>query len=194
MDQTRIDELMQPVPADAAAEIATFRVALKEESDRGCALIVASYIDVSLEALLNAAFTGSRKIKEGLLGTARPIGTFSARIDIGYCVGLLPERVYRDLHLIRKIRNEFAHAPVATTFQTPEVKLRCGELSCVIFEPEQGLMHARRRFVMSALGVLGYLHKSATSVPCMQVPVGPDFDEMRRLGPELLAEAKRRAE
>ena len=47
MDKARIEELLTPIPPELEAEVDQFRAALKAESDRGCALIVASYLDVS---------------------------------------------------------------------------------------------------------------------------------------------------
>ena len=38
------------------------------------------------------------------------LATFSAKIDIAYAFGLIGTQERADLHIIRKIRNDFAHA------------------------------------------------------------------------------------
>lgn len=60
------------------------------------------------------------------LGTAfgfRPfhVGTFSSRIDLAYPIGLISSQFARDLHLIRRMRNDIAHSIVARTFSDPGV-------------------------------------------------------------------------
>jgi hypothetical protein len=54
-------------------------------------------------------------------GQNAPLATFSARIDAAYQFGLISHFLARDLHLIRKIRNEFAHHPFDRTFDTAPV-------------------------------------------------------------------------
>jgi len=56
------------------------------------------------------------------------LGTFSARIDAAYCLGLLSKDENRDLHLIRKIRNDFAHKLIDMSFESQEIASRCREL------------------------------------------------------------------
>jgi hypothetical protein len=41
-----------------------------------------------------------------LLGFDRPLGTFSARIDLAFAVGLIAPTEHRDLHLVREIQEQ----------------------------------------------------------------------------------------
>jgi hypothetical protein len=50
-----------------------------------------------------------------------PMGTASARIKIGAALYWLSPTTYKNLELIRKIRNEFAHRPFRTSFDTDPV-------------------------------------------------------------------------
>jgi DNA-binding MltR family transcriptional regulator len=109
--------LPQPTELEAALknlhsrfhEVREFRRMLDYGSHRGCALAAAAFLDERLKQLLSALFVPG--CVEGLLdGATAPLGTLSARILTAQALGLLPPKAARDLHLIRKIRNEFAHS------------------------------------------------------------------------------------
>jgi hypothetical protein len=72
---------------DAAAE---FRSTLTDETDRGCALMAAAYLDDRLAELLKAYFVDDLPVAKKVLDLERPLGTFSARIDVAYLLGLPP--------------------------------------------------------------------------------------------------------
>lgn len=103
---------------------------LGEESDRAAAILAAAYLDHLLgELIVTAMPLGPDKVDELLYQDGRgPLGTFSARIDTVYCLGLLGGDDYRDLHLIRKIRNAFAHKLVGLSFDVQSIADRCREL------------------------------------------------------------------
>jgi DNA-binding MltR family transcriptional regulator len=46
-----------------------------------------------------------------------------------FALGLISEKTYRDLQILREIRNEFAHFSESVSFDTPSVRDRCRELS-----------------------------------------------------------------
>jgi hypothetical protein len=50
--------------------------------------------------------------------------TFSARIDLGVLIGLYPELFQRKLHLIRRIRNNFAHSMQPVSFKSQAADCR----------------------------------------------------------------------
>jgi DNA-binding MltR family transcriptional regulator len=54
-----------------------------------------------------------------------PLGSFSAKIDTAYCLGLLSEDEYGDLHSIRHIRNDFAHKLTGLAFEYRSIADRC---------------------------------------------------------------------
>ena len=84
---------------------------LSRESDRAAALLAAGYLDHLLGELLAVNMVVAQSQVEELLykNGNGPLGTFSARIDLAYCLGLTSDDEYRDLNLVRKIRNDFAH-------------------------------------------------------------------------------------
>lgn len=99
--------------------------AFSAESNRGVVLVAASFIDHALELLLRARFSsGSTKPKKAidpLFKNFGPLATFSAKIKICYAIDLLQDWLYRDLEIIRKLRNSFAHNTEPLRFDDPQV-------------------------------------------------------------------------
>lgn len=106
-----------------------FRTLITQESDRACALMAAAYLDVQLTNLLRAVLVEDTNVVNDLFEPSKPIGTFSAKIDMAYLLGLLSKEEQRDLHLIRKIRNAFGHDPAPIDFSTPAISSRACELT-----------------------------------------------------------------
>ena len=90
-------------------EFIDFRKSLIQESDRGCALMAADFIEDKLEKLLESYFIENEKVCKQLLKANGALATFSSKIDLTFLLGLIPKNVFNDLHILRKIRNEFAH-------------------------------------------------------------------------------------
>jgi hypothetical protein len=86
-----------------------FRKTLDAETDRGVALVCADYLDGVLERLLLKTLVEDSKLTAKLFGPSDDLGTFSTRIDLSFLMGLLGPKTHRGLHLVRKIRNSFAH-------------------------------------------------------------------------------------
>lgn len=136
-------------------EVATFRNTLNAESDRGCALMSAAYLDSQLEELLRVNFIADSKVADELLAQSKPLSTFSSRIDLAYLLGRIGKMAHRDLHLIRKIRNEFGHTSAPLDFNHPAIAARCRELYYCIREVD---VAPRKRFTNTVLGVLACIH------------------------------------
>jgi DNA-binding MltR family transcriptional regulator len=93
-----------------------------QESDRGCVIFCAAMLEDELESLLRANCRqdpgAAKKIVDPLFRGYGPFSTFSAKIQVSYALGLIPEYVYKALDLIRKLRNDFAHEKAAVSFQS----------------------------------------------------------------------------
>lgn len=113
---------------DSLHKFTKFRTALITESDRGCALFAASYLDKALEELLEACMVQHKKMREELFTGQSPLSTFSSKIKMAYYLGKIAESERRDLETIRSIRNEFAHDPEKLTFENQSIKARCNNL------------------------------------------------------------------
>lgn len=139
-----------------------FRLSLADETDRGCALMAAEYISNELGELLRAYFVEDEKACDSMLESPNgALSTLSARIELAYLLGLIGPIACRELHLVRKIRNEFAHAYKPLMFSGTEIAGKCRELRAHCIRPGDS---PRANFVRSVMGLLAVLHGRLRSV------------------------------
>lgn len=129
---------------------------LAKETDRGCALLAAAFLDDVLDVLMRAAFVESSEAVNKILGTGRPLESFGARTHLCFCIGLLGMDVYCDLNLIREIRNDFAHRQ-PTSFKAAEITEKCKKLQCVSLLIPHDVCDIRDRFVASVVLIANHL-------------------------------------
>jgi len=121
------------------------------ESDRSCAVLGAAFLDEQLRSLLEAFIVDDpKRIAELFDGVGAPLSSFSAKIQMAYALGFVSPSELRDLELIRKVRNEFAHDLHGVIFATPSVASRCAELTgCNVVAGSIGGLGPRSRFTVS---------------------------------------------
>jgi len=112
----------------------------RTESQRAVPIISVSVLDEALSSLLKAAMlpcpTGADPLFDGAYS---PMGSFSAKIDFACRLGLISAGVAQSLHLVRKIRNDFAHDIGSCSFELASVRNRVRELSALndVAKPER---------------------------------------------------------
>jgi DNA-binding MltR family transcriptional regulator len=136
---------------ELSADSQRFIEDLQNESDRGCALIGASFLDKILESILRTYFVQNKKIVNYLMKNDGPIGSFSSKIKLAYSLGLLGIKQYRDLEKIREIRNIVAHQDCPVTFNMIDVKNRCQSLELPKVVPLHGRVTSRDYFVIGVV-------------------------------------------
>jgi DNA-binding MltR family transcriptional regulator len=102
--------------------------ALVDKSDTICAILVASYIDGALFALLAEHFISGSSTVKSLMGENGPLGSLKSRGDLAYCLGMISDGARENIELVGKIRNKFAHR-LRMTFATREVSHLCDRLT-----------------------------------------------------------------
>ena len=122
-------------------KITEFRCALTEETDRGCALMAAAYLDHELGEMIRANLVQDKKVLTAVFENNGPTSTFSAKIDLAYLFGLLSSDARHDLHLLRKIRNDFAHNPAKIGFSDSPICDRCLELKLISIHESKDPRH-----------------------------------------------------
>ena len=109
-------------------QLGKFLATFNRESDRGAALVAASILDDRLQEILAAFFIESSAAKDLIAGFNAPLGTFSSRASAASALGLIQENEFKEITLIRKIRNEFGHGWEALTFESEKVSAHARRL------------------------------------------------------------------
>ena len=107
---------------------ARFLEALAEEGERGTDLLVAAVADEYLSKILKKYLVQLSVGADELFKPTAPIYSFNWKIKFAYRLGLASEQLCRDLDIIRKIRNDFAHGLFDCNFESQSVKSRVSEL------------------------------------------------------------------
>jgi hypothetical protein len=102
-----------------AEDLINFLISLVKESERSAVILGAERLNVSLEDLLKAFLKPSGNKTDNLFSLDGALGTFSRKIEVAYRLGLISGEFRLALDLVRKLRNDFAHA---TTVETLAVK------------------------------------------------------------------------
>jgi mannitol operon repressor len=137
-----------------AEDLAKFVDELKRESDRGLALVAAALIDDRLLETLRGFFVANAASPRLLDEGNAAIGSLSSRTDACFALGLIDDFEYAEIGLLRKVRNEFAHAKHGMSFKDERVKGLCSGFKSDL--PEGGdypLNDARFRFMNATVAL-----------------------------------------
>jgi hypothetical protein len=112
------------------------QVALRELddlSDRAAAIVGATILEARLEerlrhAMCNLTIRSGQTLHDRMFNNSGALATFSGRINIAYMCGIYNESVWRDLNLIRDLRNDFAHQTEIGSFEDQSVAARSANL------------------------------------------------------------------
>ena len=110
-------------------EHAEFLVEFGQEGDRACAILGVAKLDSLLFQILTRALRTNPSKSDGLLEGNGPLSTFSSRIDMAHRLGILGADLTRALHLLRRIRNDFAHEAAGATLSAGSHRDRVMELA-----------------------------------------------------------------
>ena len=125
--------------------------------DTGLVIQATSLIDRFLRLALISGFR-SDTVSKTLLATIfegyGPLSSFSSRIAVCIALGLTTPDVRHDLAVIKTIRNEFAHSPLALALSNyPQIKLLKVSSTKVPTDNNE----YRMQFKQSCVGVIGFL-------------------------------------
>jgi DNA-binding MltR family transcriptional regulator len=96
-------------------------------SDRAAAIVGAAILEAKIEAALKVLlFDHARNAQLSIHGEmfrfSGPLGSFSAKINLGFMLGIYTADSWRDMDYIRDIRNSFAHDLSARDFKTQRMR------------------------------------------------------------------------
>ena len=120
----------------------------KSESDRAAVILGAAKIDQILYIIIKYTLVPSSSSQDELLDGDSPLGTFSAKIKMMFRLGLIDASFVRALHIIRRIRNEFAHEVSGSSLSSGSHKDRVKELT-KLFYSYDFFEHFKETFYMN---------------------------------------------
>lgn len=112
---------------------------LNNDSDRAVALIAATILENRLERIILDRFIDDKKIVKKITEFQGLMGSFSAKIDLSYMLGIYSKPAYNEMNIIRRIRNEFAHDLSVVDFRTHKIFEKVKSLKLVheyVADPE----------------------------------------------------------
>lgn len=107
-----------------------FMILIQKQDDQAMVLSLATFLEDTLGRLLLAYFRSCKATKELIEGFNAPLGTFGSRIKAVYAFGLVTDDQYKDMEILRKIRNHFAHNWEGVSFERNDIQALVGQLSC----------------------------------------------------------------
>ena len=145
---------------------------MADETPRGMVLIIAAEMDRMLGLAIRYFLNDGAGLKELDKDNQGPISTFSSKINLAHALGIISDEEHRDLHLIRKVRNEFAHSSSVSLFDH-SISARIGELSksSKVCAPDENL-ETNAAFLIGQLAA-AIEGARATSLPVLPRIYGP---------------------
>lgn len=127
---------------------------LDRETDRALAIITTAHLDDLLERLISITLHIPNPSAHKVMfeGINAPLSTFNSKIELLKACQILSEDEAHDLHLMRKIRNDFAHELIGISFETPSVRDKCHELRAARGDGDLG--SARDRFKKATIRLI----------------------------------------
>lgn len=97
--------------------------------ERGLILSLAAFSEDSLGKMLLTFMLDNKASHELTEGFNAPLGTFSSRIKACFSLGLITECQYKDLELLRRIRNKFSHSWENISIEDKDISQQIQNLS-----------------------------------------------------------------
>jgi hypothetical protein len=96
---------------------------LGQRSQAATVLLLVSQLEDALERRISAPMENlSNTMHESLFQGYGPFASLSAKIDVSYAMGYIDNNQRLDFHVMRKVRNHFAHPKGPVHFETESVK------------------------------------------------------------------------
>lgn len=90
--------------------------------DRAIAISLPAIVENHLTSYIHAVMRPDAKILNELFHPSGALGNFGTKIRLAYMLALIPKETYKDLIVIGKIRNEFAHKPSVKSLDQQPIK------------------------------------------------------------------------
>jgi len=136
---------------------------IKIDSDRAKAILAGVYLEQCLALLLENFLIDDPFISKDLFDSVTgPLNTFNQKTKLAYYLGLISEQEYKDLNVIRDIRNDFAHGMHGITFEDQSIKDKCENL--LIPNQLKRKYDIRNKFLVSVFLLVSLLNQRASEI------------------------------
>jgi hypothetical protein len=102
---------------------------IESGSDRAAAIVAAACVEDQLGGALQAGMERDESVLREVFRSSGPLGSFSAKISLGYLLGLYEKDMKKELDTIKEIRNLFAHRREAKGFDSQRTRDLASNLS-----------------------------------------------------------------
>lgn len=148
---------LTPTPEDddnnALTNLNKFVRVIRDQDDHAMVLSLAAFIEDLLGRLLLAYFRDCKATRALVDGFNAPLGTLSSRIKAAYAFGLVNEEQFKDMEIVRAIRNRHAHNWEGATLADPDIKAMIGQLSGYTFDHQEIEGVGRKRLLQTLSSV-----------------------------------------
>ncbi|WBL75632.1 hypothetical protein I3J27_21605 [Bradyrhizobium xenonodulans] len=93
-------------------------IEIPKQRDRGAAIVATSVLEEHLLEAIQSKLDRHDPVEKKVFSGYGPLATFSSRIDMGLLLGLYSVGHHKRMHLIRRIRNNFAHSMHPISFKS----------------------------------------------------------------------------
>ena len=165
------------VGKEAAELFSKYHALISSESDRGAVILAGSILDLVLEKLIVSFLLPPVKKEDKLIsGAYAPLGSFAAKIEMSYRLGLIKPQVLKQLQLFKSIRNDFAHRITDAELSSQENKSRMQEILNKTPDMESALLetyskvfkeHEIKKDNNNLIALIGVRHAFNTLFACM---------------------------
>jgi len=139
------------------ADLKNFTKEFTGKSERAAAIVAQAAVEERVRMALYCAMGLEHKlalVAKDIIGDDDNPGilTFSYQIKLAYCLGAISEDDLRDLGILAKIRNKFAHTSGHRSFAKDPIKSMCGELRAANdCSSSEGPLTMRERYLMAGI-------------------------------------------
>ena len=114
-----------------------------QNRERAAAIVAGADLEEALGGVLGGLMVPGRRSEKLLGGTE--LRTFALRIDLAFSLGLISDDERGDLHVVRKVRNHFAHEKECS-FEDQKVVALCANLRIPLQRPYlfEGMSNSER--------------------------------------------------
>lgn len=127
-------DLVREEDKEPLSDLNRFMRLLNGQDERIMVLSLAAFLEEALGRLLLAYFRDCKATRDLVEGFNAPLGTLSSRIKAAYSFGLATEDQFKDMEILRKVRNLFAHTWEGISFERNEIAAMVGQLSGYTFD------------------------------------------------------------